>query len=255
MKKYLIFLSALLLLNVILFSQTKFTAQLYGGYSLPVADLKGKFPDSLTYINFRTAKTLLTSYGINFGIKGKIAVDSSGSQYITAGAEYNTFSGSVDYPSQSYKNKVNIFTFNAGIEYDINPKNKIVPYIGLELGVNFFSGKAEGSGDSIVVLNRKSESRFGVIAGAGVDIKMWNSGGIVFGVKYSLSNLIGKKSETTTTTTGSVLTDDEPVTSTTGSDIPLNDETVSNNTGKSINYVQIYLGISYYFGKSLGKRK
>jgi len=254
MKKNLIILSALLLLAGYSFSQKKFTAQFYGGYSIPVADFKGSYPDSLTYINYRTAKTLLTSYGINFGVKGKFIVDSSGSQALTLGAEYNSFTGNKDYPGQSYKNKVNIFTFNAGIEYAINPSNKIVPFAGLDLAANFFSGKSEGSGDSTVILNRKSETRFGVIAGAGVDIKMWNSAGIVFGVKYSLTNLIGKKSESVNTGIPSI-TDIENEGSTTGSEVPLNDETVSGNPGKSINFIQFYLGVSYYFGKSIGKRK
>ena len=173
---------------------------------------------------------------------------------MTAGADYNTFTGNKEYPTQTYKNRVNIFTFYAGIEYDINPSRKFVPFIGLDLTVNFFSGKTEGSGDSTSIKNRKSETRFGIIAGAGVDIKMWQSAGIIFGVKYSLANLIGKKSETITT--GSqTQTDDEQGNTSGISEIPLNDETISGNQGKSINYIQIYLGISYYFGKKLGRRK
>jgi opacity protein-like surface antigen len=252
MKKYLVLLSALFFLYGNTNSQKKITINFFGGYTLPVADFKGSYPDSLTYINFRKAKTLLTSYGINFGVKGKFAVDSAGSQILTAGAEYNTFTGNVDYPTQSYKNKVNVFTINAGIEYDLNPSSKIVPFAGLDIAVNFFSGKIEASGDSISVKNRTSETRLGIIAGAGVDIKMWSSAGIIIGVKYSMANLIGKKSEATTI---QPVTDIEQSGSSSGSEIPLNDDVVSSNPGKSLNYVQIYAGISYNFGKSLGKRR
>src|SRR5512139_1031370 len=140
MKKLLLLFPVLLLLIEFSFSQNKFNVNLYGGYTLPVADLKGDFPDTLgtSLLDFNKSKTLLTSYGINFGIQGKYAVDSSSSQRITAGFNYNSFTGSVDYPRPSgevltYKNKVSIFTVSAGIEYAINPRKKIVPHIGLEL--------------------------------------------------------------------------------------------------------------------------
>lgn len=38
--------------------------------------------------------------------------------------------------------------------------------------MNFYSGKIEASGDTTLIIQRKSESRFGVIANAGADIKL-----------------------------------------------------------------------------------
>ncbi|HEY3251941.1 MAG TPA: hypothetical protein VGK25_12590, partial [Ignavibacteria bacterium] len=165
MKKTLILFSALLVLSNYSFSQKKFTVNIYGGYTLPLGDLHGNFPDTLgsAGIDFRKTKTLLTSYGINIGVQGKYVIDSSGSARVTAGANYNTFSGSHDYSGvTTYKNKVNIITLSAGIEYVINPVKKYVPFLGLELAANFFGGDIEGSGDTTVTLTRKSETRYGV---------------------------------------------------------------------------------------------
>lgn len=247
-----LFLSALFNFQVV--SQTKWNLTFTGGYSLPVADLKGSFPDTLgttSLLNFEKSGTLLTSGGFNIGAIAKYCVDSTGKARFTGGFNYNSFSGSMDYKRTSatltYKNKVNIFTISAGAEYGLFPKKKINPFLGLDLAINFYSGKIEASGDSTFTIKRKSESRFGVIANAGADIKLNKSIGIVIGVKYALTNLIGKKTELTNLT--QPLTDDiEPGTGLT-KELGLNDEESSNNPSKTLNYVQFYAGISFYFGK------
>jgi hypothetical protein len=260
MKKLLVLIPALLVISSTLFSQNKFSVNFYGGYTLPVSDLHGTFPDTLgsTQLDFTKSKTLLTTYGINAGIQGTFAVDSAGSQILTAGFNYNSFTGSKDYSTpnlglQTYKNKVSIITLSAGIEYAINPANKIVPFIGLEFAANFYGGKIEGTGDSLFTLNRKNETRLGVIANGGAVLKLWKWGGIIAGVRYALTNLIGKKSEIQQTTFE--IADAEQQGGTIGSELPLNDEDISTSPGKVLNYVQFYLGISYSFGKKLGKKK
>ena len=111
-------------------------------------------------------------------------------------------------------------------------------------------GKIEASGDTTFNLQRKSESRFGVIANAGVDIKLNKSMGAVIGVKYALTNLIGKKTDITTTSTNT-LTDDEETGSSSLREVGLNDEESTNNRAKSLVYIQFYAGISFYFGQVL----
>jgi|SRR4030095_9300929 hypothetical protein len=253
MKNIFVLVLVLLLVTQASFSQQKFTVNIFGGYTLPVADLQGTFPDTLgTGLDFRKSKTLLTTYGINFGAQGKYVVDSIGSARITVGANYNSFTGSKDYSRPSgvitYKNKVNLFTLSAGAEYAINPKAKYVPFLGLDLAANFYGGKIEGSGDTNFVVNRKSETRFGIIAGGGVEFKLWKSGGIVLGVKYALTNLIGRESEISTTINP---IDIEEEGSGSSNEIPLNDAATSISQDKSLNYVQFYLGISINFGKKL----
>jgi hypothetical protein len=261
MNKLLVILPALLLFTINSISQQRFSVSASGGYTMPVADLRGNFPDTLgTGIDFYKAKTLLTTSGFNLGLQGKYAVDSLGSQKIIAGLNYNSFSGSMDYSrpnfgTQTYTNKVSIVSLSAGIEYAINPSKKFVPFISLEFAANFYSGKVEGSGDTLFVVSRKSENRFGVIATGGVDIKLWSSGGLIAGVKYALTNLIGKSSEITTSNINTPIYDIEPEGGSEGSEIPLNDKEVSGSPEKILNYVQFFVGISYNFGEKLGKRK
>ena len=93
----------------------------YGGYSIPLAELKGDFPDTLglTLLDFTKSPTLLTKKGYNFGVTGKYVIDTSGKGSFTAGFSYNSFSGSKNYTTATqnidYQNKVNIFSIFAGV--------------------------------------------------------------------------------------------------------------------------------------------
>ncbi|MCC6866480.1 MAG: outer membrane beta-barrel protein [Ignavibacteria bacterium] len=261
MKYIRIFSALFILLLVLLFvfstipvnAQTKYNITLTGGYTLPFPDLKGNFPDTLgvtNFLNFDKSSTLLTSGGFNISAAGKYVVDTLGKARLTAGINYNSFSGSKDYTrtqaTLTYKNKVNIFTISAGAEYGFFPKKKFNPFVGLDLAVNFFSGKIEASGDTVFTIQRKSETRFGVVANAGVDIKLSKKIGAVIGVKYSLSNLIGRKTEITVTPPA--ITDDEEGGTSNFKELGLNDEETSGNRSKSLYFLQIYAGLSFYFG-------
>jgi hypothetical protein len=203
-------------------------------------------------LNFPKSTTLLTSSGYNFGVTGKYLIDTSGKGSFTAGLGYNSFSGSKNYNTGTYqidyKNRVNIFSIFAGLQYNFNPKKKINPFAGLEFSANFFTGDIEASGDTLILIDRKSESRFGAVAGAGIDIALNDRFGLVIGVKYAFANLVGKKTESTSTGTNPVL-DTEGNTGTVLTELPLNDEQTSTNKTKTINYAQIYLGFSADFNK------
>ncbi len=251
--KLLVITALFLVLAAQINSQSKYNLTFYGGYSLPLADLKGDFPDTLgtSLLNFNRSSTLLTSSGFNIGAIGKLRVDTLGKARVTFGLNYSSFTGSKDYVrpggTLTYKNKVNIFTISAGAEYGFMPKKKVNPFVGLDLAANFYSGNITASGDSSFTIQRKSETRFGIIANGGVDIKFNKSIGAVVGVKYSLTNLIGKKTDITTTTTPPVM-DDEEGGSGSLTEISLNDEESTNNTSKALYYLQFYAGISFYFG-------
>lgn len=256
--RYIIILFSALFLTITAsnFTQTKMNLTVYGGYSMPVADLKSSFPDTLgttTYLDFDKSTTLLTKSGFNIGAIGKYSVDTLGKARVTGGFNYNSFSGSKDYPRNgttlTYKNNVNIFTISLGAEYGFFPKKKLNPFVGLDLAMNFFSGKIEASGDSTFSIQRKSESRFGIVVNGGVDIKLNKSVGAVIGVKYGLTNLIGKKTEITTSST--LQTDDEETGSSSFRELGLNDEESSNNKSKTLYYIQFYAGVSFYFGEVL----
>lgn len=211
-------------------AQSRLKFDLYGGYSIPLAELKGDYPDTLgvTLLNFNKSATLLTKSGFNFGVTGKYLTDTSGRGSFTAGFGYNSFSSSKNYttPAQNvnYKNRVNIFSFFAGIQYNINPKKKVNPFVGLEFAASFFSGDIEATGDTLILIDRKSESRYGAVAGAGVNLELNDKFGLVFGIKYAFTNLVGKKTESVTA--GNPVIDVEENESGIPDELPLNDELV-----------------------------
>ncbi len=237
-------------------SQTKLSLNVYGGYTIPVADLQGDFPDTSNtgLLNFSKSSTLLTKSGFNVGIAGKYVIDTLGKARLVGGLNINSLKGSKEYSRPTgiltYKNTVTIFAISAGFEYNFFPKKKFNPYAGLELAVNFYSGKITASGESNQTIQRKSESRFGIVASGGLVISMSQKIGIVVGVKYALTNLIGKKSEIVTTTGSSVSEIEDPGGSS-FNELPLNDETNSTVKGKSLNYVQIFAGLSFNLGNAI----
>jgi len=260
MQKVLNLLTALLILSSISsYSQTKFNMNIYGGYSMPVSDLEGTFPDTLGSsgkLDFTTARTLLTKKGYNFGAAFKFAVDTTGNARLTGGLNYSSFSGSKDYAipfqeTRTYKSKVTIFTISAGAEYSLSPDKKINPFFGMDLAANFFGGKIEAKGDTSFVIDRSQETRIGIIATAGINISLSEKIGVVVGVKYSLTNIIGKSTETTTTT--GTNTDIGETGNSALFELPLNDAETSSNKSKSFSYFQFYTGLSVNFGRFLNK--
>ncbi len=260
MNKFFTVIIALLLVNIAAvkfsYSQPKWQFSLTGGYSMPVSDLKGSFADTLAQtggIDFKNQATYLVNKGYNIGITGRYTVDTSGAAVITAGMVYNWFSQTKDYsrPSgltRTFANKLNIFSFTAGAEFDMQPTKKVNPFVGLEIAANFFSGGIKGSGDTTFTIDRSSETRFGINANAGVNIKLKKDFSIILGVKYCVNNLFGKQHDAATTTTGNTDTEQNPGTSSITS-LPLNDGDLGAIQTKQIIHLQFYAGISLSFGK------
>ena len=260
MKRYLLLTAALLICSIS-YSQPKFTVSAFGGYSLPLSSLKGDFPSTLATgsIDFQNSNSYLLKSGFNGGVNGKYTVDSAGNDRITLSFTYNSFSQKRDYSMasgslRSIANTMGIFSVSAGLEYDFKPKGKVNPFLGIELAANFYSGSIAFSGDTLVTLNRTAESRYGVILNAGIEYRIKKNFGFIGGVKYALSNLIGKKSGTVSTqgTTGNTDTGTPGTTLT--ADIPLNDNDARTQLTKSIISLQFYAGLFYNFGKSVSNK-
>lgn len=249
------FVIALFLVNIAYSQPWQFS--LSGGYSMPISDLKGTFPDTLGAagsLNFTQTSTYVVNKGFSVGITAKYTMDTTGNTRLTGSFAYNSFSESKDYsrPSgtlRSYSNKLNILSIIAGAEYDISPKQKVNPFVGLEIAANFFSGKIDGSGDTTFTFSRKSESRFGVNANAGVNVKIKNNIALLFGLKYCMDNLFGKQYDPSTVTPSHKDTGPSPSGGVT-TELPLNDGDNGAIQSKSINHLQFYAGISLSFGKT-----
>jgi len=214
------------------FAQPKIILQVYGGYSLPLPDLRGDIPLKTGDNNYQMKN------GFNFGADGKYAFEKSGKFRVTASLNYNMFtnSGDMELVENGVEiHKINIFTAGIGLEYSFLPKNNINPFIGAEITGNFFNGKIKTEiGDTLGSENSlKSESRFGLLFNGGVDIVSSKNIGIVVGVKYNLANLFGKDSSSVSDNEYA-LWDKEYVYN--GNTIP----------AKNIQFLQLYAGVSFY---------
>ncbi|MCX7878351.1 MAG: porin family protein [Ignavibacteria bacterium] len=238
------------------FSQQKFNISAYGGYSLPVSDLKGEFP-SLSgneKINFFFHPNYLTSSGYNIGTSFKYTYDSSAKGRLTAGLNFSSFSGKGTYTNLSYKNSFNIFTISGGAEFLLSSSSKTIPFVGAELTANFFSGKVEATGDTNFTANRKSESRFGLNINGGVEFKISKTSSVVLSIKYCISNMLGRKTESLPSGSGTNDVPEDPI-NFEAREIPLNDAETSFNKSKSIHHIQFSAGISFGFGGNVKKHK
>ena len=95
---------------------------------------------------------------------------------------------------------------------------------------NFFSGSFHSEeGTTTTDLTLQSATRFGIQMGGGVDFRFSYNIGSVIGFKYSIANLIGKSEGTDVGTT-----------------YALSDVRFGKN--RTISYLQLYAGVSFYFG-------
>lgn len=235
------------LTTINLYSQPQIVISLTGGYNLPLPDLKGNLPDSLGG-PFADSLTYLVNQGFNFGATGKYALGKKRNVRINLGFTYNMFSQSKDYSSGSVstaiKQKINAINISAGVEYAFQPKAKVNPYLGLDLGTYLYSGEFTSSGFFNLNQKLKSATRFGGAIGGGIEFQFSKQVGANVGFKYHLANLIGKEF------------DSAAVTSTQWA---LNDKeyTVDNTTVKSrnIQYLQLSAGISFFLNQPRSKRR
>ena len=236
--------AAFLSFNSNTFSQPQFTIHLTGGYNLPLPDLKGDLTDSADITN-----TFGMKLGYGFGADAKYYLGKKRNVGITLALGYQLFSNSEDtsqYLGKDIKNKLNAFTVGLGIEYAFMPKGKANPFVGAEFTGHFFSGNYEATvlGTSQTA-DLKSASRFGLGLGAGVDIALSKSIGIVIGGKYHLANLIGKEDL------------DTAAISTNEYQLVDKEYTIGNTTieAKNISYLQFYAGVSFYLNQPKKMKK
>lgn len=236
-------LSALVIVLALLFAgntfaQPQITIHVTGGYNLPMGDLKGTYPtDTFTYFQ---------KSGFNAGVDGKYFLGKKRNVGITFSGAYNSFSsGDVSITGGTWLGKGNIISLGLGVEYAFLPKGKANPFFGVEFTGNFFSGKQTFTPTSGTASERtlKSASRFGVAGNFGVDVMLNKSIGFVVGAKYSLANLIGKDSTGSSTTTEFGLDDKEMTWGTT---------TIK---AKSISWLGVYAGVSFYFNRPKSTKK
>ena len=223
------------------YAQPQLKINLYGGYNLPMPDLKGDIKDSADNVN-----TFGMKMGYGFGADGKYYLGKKRNVGITLDLGYQMFSNSEDTVNgvgKDVKRKLNAFNFGLGIEYAFMPKGKVNPFFGAEFTGHMFSGNGEATVAGVTTTaDMESASRFGAAFGFGADFQLNKSIGIVVGGKYHLANLIGKDFDTTNPGTNKYRLLDKEYTYTVGS-------TSTTIAAKNISYLQFYLGVSFYLNQ------
>lgn len=240
MKYKLIIILSFMAVTGITLSQPTGIVQFLGGYSLPMGDLHGDFPDTW---GGRTAdsNTYFMKSGVNYGIYVKFPLMRKSSIMITGGIGFDDFSNDVSYNDTSGRTDLalsqSILGVALGAEYSFHTrKSKLNPYIGAEFTMNIFAGKLVIDREETTTYTMSSTVRYGIQFGAGADYVVHNNIGIVIGAKYAYANLFGKDFK-------------EDV----GKKYNLGDGEHELNGAvvpeKKITFLHFYGGISFYFGR------
>lgn len=244
MKNKLLLSALLFILANSVYSQPASTIHFFGGYTIAMGDMKGKFGSTwATYQTNPDSNTYFLQNGFNFGMDLKFAPYKKKNFKIIGGVHFNSFSQDAQYSDSVLSVQIDytmrIFTFSIGAEYAYVTKNsKINPFVNARFAINMYSGNYDEtySNDNTTNLTLNSAIRFGLQFGGGVDIPIGQRLGIITGLNYNMANLIGKESK------GDF-----------GTDYSLNDkkgivdETVYHKD-RSINFLQIYAGFTLYLG-------
>lgn len=225
------------------YSQPQLIIHLIGEYDLPLPDLKGNFNDTNDIYN-----TYRMNSGFGFGAEAKYYFDKKRNFGAVLNANIRFISNSEDtaivynsnliFPVSDLKTKMRFITLGLGLEYAVNPKGKINPFIGAEFTGNFISGEYDFTLDKKYTIDLETAARFGISAGIGAEIALNKSIGMVFGAKYNFANLIGKEADTSYVS-GKYFLNDKEYTDILGRNIP----------ARNISYMHAYLGISFYLNK------
>lgn len=223
----------------------KWAIHIHGGYTFCLPDLKGNYPADLEPIgSAKDPPPYFVKNGFNFGADAKYYVDKKSTFGIMASFTYSMLSSGdigVNDPNFGvgvFNTKMNIFTLGLGAEYDFAPKRPANPFVNVQFTTNMISGKTswvESSGSVPPTPSYSTDMtpavRFGAMFGAGCDVKLSKSIGIVIGGRYAFANLFGKGSSASSTT-----------------NYGLNDEATTTMKSRKIAYLQFYAGVSLYFG-------
>ncbi len=224
----------------------KFSLNINGGYTMTLPDLKGTFPADL--IAGKNPTPYFVNNGFNFGAAGKYYIDKKSTFGVVLSLTYSMLSSgnigvtNLDTNSQlgigegTWRADMNMFTIGIGTEYAFAPKRPANPFVNVQFTTNIIGGKTkfDQSGGSLASYSKDMTSavRFGAMFGAGVDVKLSKSVGVVIGGRYAFANLFGKDSTSDTPTT-----------------FGLNDKETTTMKAKKMAYLQFYAGMSFYFGQ------
>jgi len=229
----------------------QFSIHVHGGYTMTLPDLKGEFPGDL--LSDKDPRPYFINNGFNFGADGKYYIDKKRTFGLVLGFTYSMLSSgdkAIDQPTVygvdslgtgTYRFDMNIFTIGFGAEYNFAPLRPAQPFVNAQFTTNILGGniKYDPSGSLPGTArdnSMESGVRFGAMFGAGVNVKLSRSIGIIIGGRYAFANLFGKDS------TGSYFGEEG------STSYGLNDKETTTMKSRKMPYLQFYAGVSFYLG-------
>jgi hypothetical protein len=245
-----------------------FTIEVAGSYNPPIQDAHGEVADFFKFKDYGTS----IGWGAQFNFKFGLGPKAQYRPYITLGycqlfgsddknayieTNYIRYGyplpGSAVYGANPLKGESAIILripyAGVGFEYAFttaDPKRRqYIPFIGSEFYLSVITGKYRQTSPQAPYSHAetpfiiKSDVRFGLGLGAGMDIRFTKGFGMVFGFKYKLSNLIGK--------TADYLKEENKMNLLDYYDTDMNSNL---KESRSIGFMELYLGASFFVGKS-----
>lgn len=252
------------------YSSPKFVFELTGSFDTPVGDARGELQDFFTFKNYGLV------YGIGFQIDIKYAATTKGNlyPYFSAGfcqlqnddfehsyIDSNIISNGYPLPGDLTYNKTNghsildirIIDLSLGLQYYFTSKHSLLPFAGCEVNYNYIWGLYEqtpftvpgNEGSHTTMFEINPASRVGIGIGTGMNYRISNHLGFVFGMKYKIANLFGKKSEKTQSS--SINPGDKNKLNLLDNSAP--DLNSNLNASRNISYLQLYVGFTVFAGQ------
>lgn len=182
----------------VLSTKPEFILAAFAGGSMPLNEFKGDLSTISLTNGASSAPSYFEKWGYNLGVLSKLPVGKTGNFRINVSLVYNRFfnSGSDSSGTVTIEPNLNIFQAGLGAEWAFNKIGNITPYIGAEFNANIYHGSIDFitiEGGSTFTYNYNRNVRYGFNAGAGIEYSINRSFGLIGGVKYHWTNLIGKK--------------------------------------------------------------
>jgi hypothetical protein len=213
------------------------TLQFTGGASIPLMDLAGNWPSDMSS---NPVPFFMKTPGFNFGIGSKLFPKYS-NWGVTANISLSLFSASglkdTTFPTgQGLFNSLslNFLSGAVGFEYRF-VSQYLIPFIGIEFSTNYLWGSADSKGRTLTMAGTE---RYGLNAGAGFDIRVNKKFGILVGGKFSLLNLLGRKTSDFSNP----------------GDYTIIDAPAGGSDGRTLSSANFYVGLSYYIRSTKVKR-
>ena len=226
----------------------KFILELSGGWNFGAMELSGHNGGFSLY-DFTAGKSFCARNGFGVNLSGKYPLGKEAKFWLVALAGFNRFqSNLIAKNEEEGKVSYNAFSGGLGLDYNFTPTHRVKYFFGANVLFSLIGGNASIVTDIITQakteLKIKQSLRIGYSAYVGLDYAIENNFGLNCGVKFTHANLLMKESK-------------EAV----NNEIYLNDK----NSGtipsyaysgwKQFAYVNVFAGVSYYFGVKERKYK